>query len=79
MFQFVVQDLSKPKLMKIMMEFVHFFLTSHPASGWLKKGGSESKKKRRAGRESKSSLTPDSFHSRSSVTKRNNPRHNPAP
>jgi hypothetical protein len=59
-----------------MEKFVHFI--SHPASGWLRKSTS-GKRKAKSAKDGHFSLSPDSFHSRSNATKRDNPRFNPAP
>lgn len=62
-----------------MKGFVHFFWASHPASGWFRKSNPTGKSKKKSGKDGKFTLSPDSFHSRSGATKRDNPRHNPAP
>lgn len=62
-----------------MKGFVHFFWASHPASGWFRKGTTNGKQKKKSGKENKFTLTPDSYYSRSGVSKRDNPRYNPAP
>jgi hypothetical protein len=62
-----------------MKGFVHFFFASHPASGWFRKNNSLGKQKKKGSKEHKFTLSPDSYHSRSGATKRDNPRHNPAP
>ena len=60
-----------------MNKFVQFLLIAHPAGGVVQK--------RNAGQEKKENkpqqilLSPESFHSRNSASKRENPRFNPAP
>jgi hypothetical protein len=60
-----------------MNKFVQFLLVSHPAGGWFRRE-SLGKKKKKATSDS-FSLPPDSHHSRNGITKRENPRFNPAP
>jgi hypothetical protein len=60
-----------------MNRFVQYLLVTHPAGGWFRKESSGKRKKK--ANHSKFSLSPDSFYSRNGATKRENPRHNPAP
>ena len=60
-----------------MNKFVQFLLVAHPAGGWFRRNTSTKRKKPSATTRFFSS--PDSFHARTGVTKRDNPRFNPAP
>jgi hypothetical protein len=60
-----------------MNKFVQFLLATHPAGGWFRREASGKKKKQTSNNKFFSS--PDSYHSRNGVTKRENPRFNPAP
>jgi len=61
-----------------MNKFVQFLLVTHPAGGWFRRETSGSKRKKQANN-GNFSLSPDSHHSRTGATKRDNPRFNPAP
>lgn len=60
-----------------MNKFVQLLLAAHPAGGWFRREASGKRKKKT--NNSKFFLSPDSFHSRTGATKRENPRFNPAP
>jgi hypothetical protein len=60
-----------------MNKFVQLLLVAHPAGGWFRKNTSAKRKKQT--NNNKFFSSPDSFHSRTGVTKRDNPRFNPAP
>jgi hypothetical protein len=60
-----------------MNKFVQFLSVTHPAGGWFRREPSGKKKKKATS--SNFSLSPDSHYSRNGVTKRENPRFNPAP
>ena len=60
-----------------MNKFVQYLLVKHPAGGWFRK--EVSGKRRKQTNNNKFFSSPDGHHSRNGVTKKENPRYNPAP